>query len=297
LNTKKSSILIFGGSGMLGHNLVQLLSESSLYDIYATFRNNFQYFNLFNSVNPILGFDAKDDNELKKILYELKPDIVINCIGIIKQLPISSDPLEVIPINSLFPHKLAYHTNLLSSRLIHISTDCVFNGLKGNYTEDDLPDALDLYGKSKELGEIIDKKHVLTIRTSMIGHEIYKKYSLLDWFLNQEGSVYGYENAMFSGLPTIEVAEIVKNYILPNDNLHGLYHLSANSISKKNLLEIIAEIYNKDIKIITNSEVKINRTLIGDKFNKATGYSPDDWEKLVIKMKRNYDRFDSKLRN
>jgi dTDP-4-dehydrorhamnose reductase len=283
------NILILGGSGMLGHTLVQYLSQSNEYNIFVTFREHQSLFQKLQNVTSIYNIDARDDLSLNKAFEIASPNIVINCIGIIKQLEISKDPLEVIPINSLLPHKLAKLSRNYFSRMIHISTDCVFNGEKGNYTEDDQPDAIDLYGRSKALGEITSDKHAITIRTSIIGHEIKSNYSLVDWFLSQTNSVQGYNNAIFSGLPTIEIAEVIHNIIIKNSTIFGLYHLASEPISKFQLLKLIAETYGKKIDIVSNTNIVLNRSLDGTRFNTLTGYNPDSWIELVKKMYLNYE--------
>jgi len=218
------------------------------------------------------------------LLSNIRPDVVINCAGIIKQLKNALDPLPVISINAYYPHKLAKLCSLLDARLIHISTDCVFSGRKGGYKEEDECDASDLYGLSKNIGEV-KYDNCLTIRTSMIGHELNSSNSLVDWFLHQEGQVNGYSKAIFSGLPTVELANVINSYILPDSDLHGLYHVSAEQISKFDLLNLVSKIYNKKITIINDENVVINRSLDSAKFKKITGYVPPDWEKLIISMK------------
>jgi dTDP-4-dehydrorhamnose reductase len=168
--------------------------------------------------------------------------------------------------------------------LIHISTDCVFSGKKGRYCEADPSDAEDLYGKSKHIGEVTDRKNTITLRTSIIGHELKSQYALLEWFLAQESSVYGYSKAIFSGVPTNELARIIKDYVLPREDLNGLYHISADPISKFDLLHIIARQYKKEIDIIEDSKVVVDRSLSSDRFFKATGYRAPDWSELIKEM-------------
>ena len=206
-----------------------------------------------------------------------------------KQEPLSSDYLESLAINALLPHRLAKYSELVGARLIHFSTDCVFLGNKGPYKEDDLADANDLYGRSKLLGEVRNCDSV-TLRTSIIGHELTKSRSLVDWF-GSDDNVYGYANAFFSGLPTVEVARIIKEFVIPNNELKGLYHLSVEPISKHNLLSLISKAYNKDIKLVPDSRVKINRSLNSDRFRKETGFCPRPWTDLVEQMHSDYTTF------
>jgi len=284
-------LLILGSTGMLGHSLVFYFNKKR-YDVTATARkldNSIKdVYSKSTDVKIIEEVDAEQFNSVYKAIEYVKPDVVINCIGVIKQLKAAKDPITAITINSLFPHQLANACAMHNARLIHISTDCVFNGRKGNYTEDDPSNAEDLYGRTKYLGEV-DYKHAITLRTSIIGHEINSKVSLIDWFLSQEKTVYGYSKALYSGFPTIEIAEIIDTYVLPNIDLHGLYHVSSDSISKYDLLKLVAKKYGKDIEIHRDDSVKIDRTLNSDRFRTATGYTPPSWQKLISKMYADYD--------
>ena len=172
-------------------------------------------------------------------------------------------------------------------RFIHISSDCVFSGSKGMYVESDLPDATDLYGRSKALGEVVNG-NALTLRTSTIGHELHTKYGLLEWFLSQENECFGFSRAIFSGLPSVVFAEVIKDFVLPNPHLEGLYHISAEPINKYELLKLIASIYGKKIEIKQDREFTINRSLNHEKFKAATSYTPAPWPELIETMYKNY---------
>lgn len=280
-------ILVIGATGMLGNTLFRFLKDNSVSnEVVGTIRSSGDL-SLFDDKYRnclISNIDIENHDSFVSLLSNIRPDVVINCAGIIKQLKSASDPLPVISINAYYPHKLAKLCSLLDARLIHISTDCVFSGLKGGYKEEDKCDASDLYGLSKNLGEV-KYGNCLTIRTSMIGHELKSSNSLVDWFLNQQGQVNGYSKAIFSGLPTVELANVINSYILPDSDLHGLYHVSAEKISKFDLLNLVSKIYNKKITIIRDENVVINRSLDSAKFKKITGYVPPDWEKLIISMK------------
>jgi len=280
-------ILVIGATGMLGNTLFRFLTDNSVSnEVLGTIRSSGNL-NLFDDKYRnclISNIDIENHDSLVNLLSNIRPDVVINCAGIIKQLKNASDPLPVISINAYYPHKLAKLCSLLDARLIHISTDCVFSGRKGGYKEEDECDASDLYGLSKNIGEV-KYDNCLTIRTSMIGHELNSSNSLVDWFLHQEGQVNGYSKAIFSGLPTVELANVINSYILPDSDLHGLYHVSAEQISKFDLLNLVSKIYNKKITIINDENVVINRSLDSAKFKKITGYVPPDWEKLIISMK------------
>jgi dTDP-4-dehydrorhamnose reductase len=278
-------VLIFGVSGMLGNTLFRYLSQESDYEVFGTIRSNSfpKNYHLESAKNIMTEIDAENQDSLENVFSITRPDVVINCIGHIKQLDMSEDPLVVLPINSLLPHKLARLCKLSDSRLIHISTDCVFSGDQGDYKEGDYSDAKDLYGRSKFLGEV-SYPHCITLRTSIIGHEIDRNIALIDWFLSQKGPVRGYKNVTFSGLPTVELARVIMSYVLPRSDLFGLYHVASNPINKYDLLKMVAKIYEKDIQIIDDETVKINRSLNAKRFNEVTGYMPPDWFTLIKKM-------------
>ena len=279
-------VLILGATGMLGNAVFRVLSKESSYQVWATLRDPawLVHFNQLEKNQLISNVDVLDIRRLEEILDEVKPNVIINCVGLIKQMYETNDPLTTLPINALFPHQLVRLCSKIGSRLIHVSTDCVFSGLTGMYREEDLSDAEDLYGKSKYIGELRDTVGAITLRTSIIGHELNSHYSLVNWFLSQHGTVKGYEKAVFSGLPSTELARIIMDYIIPRPDLHGLFHVSSNPINKHSLLSLIADIYHKDINIIKDDSLVIDRSLNSDKFKKATGYEPPNWPTLVNNM-------------
>lgn len=280
-------IMIFGGTGMLGSCVFQRLFKEEKHQVYATVRctgiSNEKY-----KKNIIYGVDVLNIDHVIDILNIYKPEVVINCIGVIKQLPTASNPEIILPINSIFPHRLAKLCGNINARLIHISTDCVFSGERGNYVESDICDAKDLYGVSKKIGEDIQYKKSLVIRTSIIGHEKNTKNSLVEWFLSRKNNVRGYSKAYFSGLPACELAKVINDYIIPNEGLEGLYHISSNPISKYSLLKLIAETYSKKTNIIEDDTIVIDRTLNSEKFRRETGYVTPNWNELVKSMYDNY---------
>lgn len=282
-------VLILGISGMLGSAMFRFFSERNNHEIWGTVRNknNLHFFNEKYHSNIITDVDVLDSQTLAAILERVKPDCVINCIGLVKQLAEADDPLITLPVNSLLPHNLAKLCASAGVRLVQISTDCVFSGSKGNYTEDDISDATDLYGKSKFIGEL-DYAHTVTLRTSIIGHELQTKHSLVDWFLSQKETCRGYTQAIFSGLPTISLAEIIYDYILPNAHLRGVYHVSSSPISKFELLSLIALEYKKNIVIVKDESITINRSLNSDKFRRETGYVAPSWPLLIKQLHQYY---------
>jgi dTDP-4-dehydrorhamnose reductase len=282
-------ILILGGTGMLGHTLFSYLSSQNRWNVYATTRTT-------EGLSPWVPeklarkvrswVDADNFDTVVRAFAAIRPDIVINCIGLIKQLWIASDPLSAITVNSQLPHRISLVCRTTGARLIHLSTDCVFNGEKGNYKESDPSNAEDLYGRTKYLGEVT-YPHCVTIRTSIIGHELKGFQGLIEWFLRQE-SVKGYTNAIFSGFPTIELSHIIGDFIIPNDRLKGVYHISSQPVSKYELLKLVADRYSKDIDIEPYGDVQIDRSLDSSLFQNATQYSPPSWQELVEKMYTNF---------
>ncbi len=289
---KKNRILILGGTGMLGHVLFRHLSQHTDYDVFATVRNMNEISQFFPaSLGTKLRQDAVDAvnfDAVIRTLASIQPSIIINCIGIIKQLPLSSDPLTAITVNAQLPHRISLITRNANARMIHISTDCVFDGKKGLYTENDLPTPIDLYGRTKLLGEV-SYPHCVTLRTSIIGHELKGKYGLVEWFLGQTRKVRGYKNAIYSGFPTIELARIISDYVLPNPNLSGVYHVSSPPISKFDLLNIVAEQYGKKIEIEPHENFILDRSLNSELFRAQTGYVPPSWPQLIDAMYRDYE--------
>lgn len=281
----KIKVLVLGVTGMLGNTVFRVLSVDDQFDVTGTARSMEmpQLFPKMLSGKIMSGVDIENIDSLINVLSDIKPQVVINCIGLVKQLTQVNNPLIALPLNALFPHRLAELCTLGNARVIHISTDCVFSGVKGGYSELDIPDAQDLYGVSKRLGEI-DYENAVTLRTSIIGHELKGSRSLVDWFLSQEGDVNGYIKAIFSGLPTVELANIIKEYVIPNPQLTGVHHVSSDPINKFELLNLIAKIYGKKINIIQHDGVEIDRSLDSTNFRMKTGYRPPSWTDLVKLM-------------
>lgn len=280
-----SRILVLGSAGMLGNAMLRVFADDPAHEVFGTARSGsaLRYFSASLASRLRIGIDVENADALAVVMAELRPDVVINCVGVIKQLENANDPLAVLPINALLPHRLARLCALGGSRLVHISTDCVFNGSRGGYLESDVSDAEDLYGRSKLLGEVT-YAHTITLRTSIIGHELASAHGLIGWFLSQEGPVRGFTKAIFSGLPTVELASLIKDCVLPDSDLAGLYHVAARPISKYDLLNLVAEVYGKRIDIVPDEKLVIDRSLNADRFNSATGYRPPDWPQLIKQM-------------
>lgn len=274
---------------MLGHAEFKIFSGDPRYEVWGTLRGEEgrRFFAEADQSRLVSGVDVLNQDSLVRVVNSIRPGAIINCVGLIKQLATAKDPLIVLPVNSLLPHRLAQLAALIDARLIHMSTDCVFSGRSGGYRESDVSDAEDLYGKSKYIGELPDDPYAITLRTSIIGHELQSKNALLEWFLSQHDQVEGYAKSVFSGVPAVELARIMRDFVLPKPNLRGLYHVAAKPISKLNLLELVAKVYGKDIKIAPNESVIVDRSLNSERFTRATGYVAPDWPELVAFMHTN----------
>ena len=273
-------ILILGATGLIGNNIFRYLNSCADLHVTGTYRSDkhLSFFTNFERDNLLFyDFDQTLPNEIFK---KVKPDVVINLIAITKHVKESFDIPRMIQINSVFPHRLAKFCDEYSSKLIQISTDCVFSGSKGNYSEDNLPDDLSFYGRSKALGEVTYGGH-LTIRTSAIGRELDTKYGLVEWFLSQNYSCFGYKDAVFTGLTARYLAHVISNYVLPFQSLSGLYHLSVNPINKFDLLCKLAKFYKKEIDIIPDASIQIDRSLNSESFKNATGFLAPSWDELI----------------
>lgn len=277
-------ILILGGDGMLGHRLLKDLSHS--HDVRVTLRQEAQAYagiDLFNEGNHYTGVDVRMTDHLIGVLGDFNPDAVINAVGVVKQRP---DGLYAIPnleINALLPHRVAAICKAVGAHFVHISTDCVFSGRTGNYKENDEPDPIDVYGQSKLLGEVI-APGCITLRTSIIGSELSRKTSLLEWFLRQKGRVPGYKNAIFSGFTTIELSRVMEKLITRFPESSGIYHVSSQPISKYDLLNLIREKLDLEIELVPDHEFKCNRSLDSTRFRRDFDYTPPQWEEMIEEL-------------
>ena len=278
-------LLILGGSGMLGHQLWSGLHAR--HETWVTLRRpvaDFAAHNLFDEAKSIQVDDITDDTALDQAIGQAKPEAVINCVGLIKQRDEATDEALTSSINADFPHRLAKRCVQAGARLIHFSTDCVFSGTKGNYTEDDPADATDLYGQSKHRGEVADA-YCVTLRISVIGHELDTNLALLEWFLSQRGkTLSGYAKAIYSGFTTIEIARIVERILTQHAALSGVWHVASAPISKFDLLKLCQDKLGWEGVIEPNDEFVCDRSLNADRFNAATGYSPPSWEVMISEL-------------
>ncbi|MBN1140899.1 MAG: SDR family oxidoreductase [Deltaproteobacteria bacterium] len=281
-------ILILGGDGMLGHQLLRYLVGR--HEVRVTLRQGMEVYRchrLFHVGNSFPGVDVRSFERLTEVVAEFRPDAVVNGVGIVKQRLLAKESLPTLEINALLPHRLAMLCKAAGARLIHLSTDCVFSGKKGNYRENDLSDAEDLYGKSKFLGEV-HESHCLTLRTSIIGRELFRKKSLLEWFLAQQGAVRGFKNAIFTGFSTLEMSRIIEMLLVAYPLASGLYQVSSDPLSKFELLSLINRELRRDIEIVPDETFHCDRSLDSFRFRREFGYEPPPWPHMVAEMVKDF---------
>jgi dTDP-4-dehydrorhamnose reductase len=278
-------VLILGAYGMLGHKLFQILSRR--FETHATCRSIRKDGGLSRILPPdrlLSDVQAENFESVLQAMAKVRPDVIINCIGIIKQLDAAKDPIPSIAINALFPHQLAKNCQAEGIRLIHFSTDCVFSGKKGRYTYKDVSDAEDLYGRTKYLGEV-GGKGCLTIRSSIIGRELGTKHGLVEWFLGQTGGkVKGYRKAIYTGFTTIEMSHIVSKILVEHSDLSGVWQVASSPISKYELLCLINEKMGLNIQVEPNDTFVCDRSLDGRLFAERTGYIAPTWNKMIEEL-------------
>ena len=284
--TGKQKILLFGSNGMLGHKILQNLPLDYL--IIGTIRKTN---NKLDNYKLIKNINIKNFEKIEKLIKNINPTYVINCSGVIKQKLEKKKYLDLKVINYSFPLFLDKLSKKYQFKHIHFSTDCVFDGKKGNYKEKSKRSAKDKYGKYKALAEKKIKNNTLIIRTSIIGHEINgRKLSLLEWFLGTKKIVSGYKFAFFTGLTTLETSKIVNKIIKSNKFFKGLYNISSRKISKYNLLQKINKIYRLNKIISKNKKFKIDRSLDSKKFVKKFKIHVSSWDKQILDMYKDFKK-------
>lgn len=278
-------VLVLGASGMLGSAVFRIFSEKEDWEVFGTARSEAakSYFSPELGKRLVVGCDVENHDTLAKVFSQTEPDVVINCIALPKESADASDPMRSFSIYALLPHRLAVLCSLAKARLVHISTDGVFSGMRGGYTEDEPPEAKDIYGVSKHLGEV-RYPHTITLRTSIIGHELQTAHGLIDWFLSQQNKCKCFTRAIFSGFPTVVLAQIIRDIVIPRTDLFGIYHVAAEPISKFDLLRLVAEVYGKSIDLVPDDQVVIDRSLNAARFRAATGYVAPAWPELITIM-------------
>jgi dTDP-4-dehydrorhamnose reductase len=281
-------VLILGAGGMLGHKVWEVFRDR--FDCRAAMRTRLPL-PLFDDERVIDGFDAANFDGVAQLIVSVQPDVVVNCIGVVKQLAAAHDSIASITLNALFPHIVARACDGAGARMIHISTDCVFAGTRGHYTEDDVSDAADLYGRSKLLGEVTG--NALTIRTSIIGRELRTSNGLVEWFLsNRARSVRGFTNAIFSGLTTAMLARILATVIEQHPGLRGIYHVAGAAISKYDLLIMLNAAMGAGVTIEPEDGFAIDRSLDATHFQAATGLQPPEWPEMIAAIAAESSRYE-----
>jgi dTDP-4-dehydrorhamnose reductase len=277
-------ILVIGGDGMLGHELLAGLSAS--HEVTVTLRRDlsaYAHHGLFSPANAFAGVDVRSPERVLEVVADYRPQAIVNAAGIVKQRAEANRSIPSIEVNSLFPHRLAVIARAAGARLVHISTDCVFSGDRGGYRETDTPDPVDLYGRSKLLGEV-DEEGSITLRTSMIGLELANRLSLVEWALAQAGPISGYRNVLYSGLTTMELTRVIEEIVVRHPALHGVWHVASAPISKYDLLEGLFRRIGRDGDVRAEDGVVSDRTMSGDAFEKATGYRVMGWDAMLDEL-------------
>jgi dTDP-4-dehydrorhamnose reductase len=276
-------VLVLGATGLLGNTVFRVLAEQSQLAVYGTYRaeQDKAFFAAPLAQRLVAGGDLMSNESVTQLFETLRPDLVVNCVGGRRM-----EPMELaasLAVYAVLPKRLAHVCRIAGARFVQVSSDGVFSGTRGHYSEDDIPDAADVYGTAKLLGEV-SEPNALTLRLSMIGPELKPGSGLLDWFLARSGSCRCYTRAIFSGLPTVEIGRLIRDFVVPRPELHGVYHVAAAPISKYDLLRLVAREYEKAVEIIADDSVVIDRSLNAERFNGATGYSPPSWPSLVSSM-------------
>jgi dTDP-4-dehydrorhamnose reductase len=278
-------ILILGGDGMLGHRLLKHLQQN--HETRVTLRRGFSAYaryGLFTPENSYPGVEVRDTDRLLGVMADFQPEVVVNAVGIIKQRGAAKEVIPSLEVNSLFSHRLALLCEATGARLVHMSTDCVFSGRRGNYTEEDIPDAEDLYGRTKFLGEVTGPSRV-TLRTSIIGLELSRKRSLIEWFLAQKGEIRGFTNAIYTGLTTAEMSRVIERVLVQHPDLSGVWQVASEPIDKYDLLTRFSKVLcQDDISIVSDDSVRINRSLSTVAFEKVTGYHAPGWNEMLEEL-------------
>jgi dTDP-4-dehydrorhamnose reductase len=284
------NVLVLGATGLLGNAVFRSMSKASGLRAAGTIRRETArgLFAPEHAGHLIVVEDIEDPDQLARLFAVARPDVVVNCIAAGRPAP--ADPMRSIEVYAVLPRRLSHLCRLSGARLVQIGSDGVFSGIRGSYSEDDPPDADDVYGIAKLLGEIAEP-HAITLRTSIIGHELQSTGGLLEWFLSQQEQCRCYTRSIFSGFPTIVLADLIRDVVIPRCDLHGVYHVATRPISKFDLLRLVAERYGKKIELIPDDRANPDRTLVAARFEKATGYVAPDWQTLVDLMYG--DRFGS----
>lgn len=294
-----SRVLVLGAGGMLGHKVCQRLCG---HEVWGLVRQDAAttceaYPGVFDGVTLLGDVDVLQANLLEETIRDLRPQTVVNCVGVVKQREEAQDPYLAVAVNALLPHRLARLCAEIGGRLIHVSTDCVFSGRRGRYRETDVTDAEDLYGKSKALGETGSRETAaVTLRTSFIGRELARpKHGLVEWFLAQEGgSVQGFAGVTYTGLTSIELANVIRRIVESHGELSGLYQVAGEPITKYELLDLLRRTYGVSVDIQRVDEPVSDRGLVMERFSEATGYAAPPWPEMIRAMYQDTTRYSTR---
>lgn len=297
------TVLVLGASGMLGHKVMQILANKKM-SVIGTIRGSPDIYKntILENFALVGGVHGDSFYTIERAVNMTNPDYIINCIGIIKQLEDGNNALKCLKINAMLPHQLDLFTESRNIKLIHVSTDCVFDGARGNYTENDVPNATDIYGISKLAGEVNSKTN-LTLRTSIIGREIYTQHGLLEWFLSQKGKkIQGYTNAKFSGVTTNELSNVINIIINDFPHISGIYNISSSPISKYDLLTKINNYIGRPVEIEKyDGGENLDRTLDSTNFKnyyvpsgwvQPIRYAPPSWDEMIAELFKDTTPYD-----
>jgi dTDP-4-dehydrorhamnose reductase len=276
-------VLILGGDGMLGSRLFRHFRAE--HDVHATLRRERAAYAGLPGAPPAdaatFGVDVRQIEAVARVIGAFRPDAVVNAVGVVKQRPDVKDAAGTVEINALFPHRLLAACLDAGARLVHFSTDCVFSGRRGGYAETDTPDAEDLYGRSKLLGEV-SAPPAITLRSSIVGLELARRQGLVEWFLGQRGTIKGYRKAIFSGLTTAEMARLVERLLTRHRDLSGVWHVAAAPIDKYTLLtQLGARLGRTDVTLEPDDVFACDRSLDGAAFRTATGWEAPAWSAML----------------
>jgi dTDP-4-dehydrorhamnose reductase len=269
---------------MLGHEAIRVLSPD--FEVWGACRNPHDLPDLGVPPERLLGgLDAEKADSAYALVEHVRPTLVLNAAGIVKQLKAGKQAIPSISVNSLWPHVLADACAAHGARMVHVSTDCVFSGARGRYLESDVPDAFDLYGRSKLLGEVTDQDHVVTVRTSIVGWQLGEPTGLVAWFAaHRNEQLKGFTRAVFSGLTTGALTQVIRDIVMPDGTLSGLWHVSAEAIDKYTLLTELARHLKVIVDITPVDQPVIDRSLDSTRFRERTGWTPPSWAEMLEEL-------------
>jgi len=278
-------VLVLGGDGMLGHEMLRQLRPS--HDVAVTLRQSADAYAGMPELADATrfhGVDVRRPDAVPEVLAAFRPEAVVNAVGLVKQRPDGQSPLPALEVNAVFPHRLALLCRAAEARLVHLGTDCVFSGRRGHYTEADEPDAHDVYGLTKLLGEV-DDGTALTLRTSIIGLELKGGTSLVEWFLAQQGQVRGFTGAIYTGVTTMELSRLIDRLLSKEPELTGRWHVASTPISKHDLLRDLARLLHRsDVEVVPDDSFACDRSLDASALREAVGYVAPTWDQMLAEL-------------